>query len=42
MMEWWDEAFLPKEVREARKKSVAAQLNDDYEIAALTNCKTFK
>jgi hypothetical protein len=42
VMEWWDEPFLPKELRETRKKSVAAQLNDDYAAAALTNCKTFK
>ncbi len=41
-MEWWDEAFLPKALRETRKKSRAAQEVDDREQLAVENCKTVK
>ena len=41
-MEWWDEAFLPKSLRETRKKSRAAQEVDDREHLAVENCKTVK
>lgn len=38
-VEWWDEFFLPREKRELRRVSRAAQEQDDYPLAALTNCK---
>jgi hypothetical protein len=41
-MEWWDEIFLPKALRETRKKSRAAQEIDDYGLVAAHNCKTIK
>lgn len=41
-MEWWDELFLPKDIREGRKKSVAASSADDYEHVAIVNIKTYK
>lgn len=41
-MEWWDEAFLPKDLKELRKSSRAAAEIDNYDKAALMNCKTFK
>ncbi|CAM9669403.1 unnamed protein product, partial [Ectocarpus fasciculatus] len=41
-VEWWDEALLPKVIRETRKSSRAAQEKDDYEQANIVNCKTHK
>jgi hypothetical protein len=41
-MEWWDEAFLPKDLREARKRSRAKQEVDDFDHLAFANCKTVK
>ena len=41
-LEWWDEALLPKAVREERKRSRAAQERDDSALRALNNCKTHK
>ena len=29
-MEWWDEAFLAKSLREIRRRSLALANNDDY------------
>lgn len=41
-MEWWDEAFLPKELRDRRKISKAAAENDDFALLSLSNNKTYK
>lgn len=43
-LEWWDEAFLPKERRDARKISKAALLNsaEDIALLALHHARTFK
>jgi hypothetical protein len=41
-MEWWDEAFLPKVLREARKRSRAKLENDDFSELSFINCKTYK
>ena len=41
-MEWWDEAFLPKAMREERRKSKARQQDDDFEHLSVSNCKTVK
>lgn len=41
-MEWWDEAFLPKILRDNRRKSRAKQEQDDFEDLSYSNCKTFK
>jgi hypothetical protein len=41
-MEWWDEAFLPKELRETRKKTKASQDIDDYPRTAAEFCKTIR
>jgi U4/U6 small nuclear ribonucleoprotein PRP3 len=41
-MEWWDELFLPKNIRDDRKKSVAASGADNYEHTAIINVKTHK
>lgn len=41
-MEWWDESFLPKEVRESKRKSVAAASRDDFSLLAITNSKTYR
>lgn len=41
-MEWWDEAFLPKDLREKRKISKAAAENDDFSLLDLENNKTYK
>jgi U4/U6 small nuclear ribonucleoprotein PRP3 len=42
-MEWWDEFFLPKPRREMRKLSkVAQQEENDYELLAMVNNKTWK
>eukprot|EP01041_Mallomonas_annulata_P005310 gene5310-10621_t len=43
VMEWWDEALLPKGVREERKRSRAAQdKEDDCALRALQHTKTYK
>ena len=41
-MEWWDESFLPKDIRESRRRSLVQSSNDDYEKLLLQNSKTFK
>ena len=41
-IEWWDEAFLPKDLRELRRKSKAALLVDDFDKLDLTHCKTMR
>lgn len=41
-MEWWDEAFLPKQKRDQRKISKAAQEKDDFEYLSITNNKTYQ
>jgi len=41
-MEWWDEAFLPKEIRESRRKSFAAANNDNFSQLDISNSKTFR
>jgi U4/U6 small nuclear ribonucleoprotein PRP3 len=41
-MEWWDEAFLPKQQREERKRSRAAADKDDYSLVAITYVKSFQ
>jgi U4/U6 small nuclear ribonucleoprotein PRP3 len=41
-MEWWDEAFLPKEVRESRRISKAAADKDDFSLLAAGNNKTHR
>jgi hypothetical protein len=41
-VEWWDEAFLPKNIRENRKRSRVAADHDDTELLAINNTKTFK
>lgn len=41
-IEWWDEAFLPKDIREQRKKSKAALLIDNFDLLALVNNKTHR
>ena len=41
-MEWWDEAYLPKLLRENRKKSRAAAEQDDFQHLALHHTKTYK
>jgi U4/U6 small nuclear ribonucleoprotein PRP3 len=43
-LEWWDEAFLPKERRDARRVSKAAHLQAESDIAllALQNARTYK
>lgn len=41
-MEWWDEAFLPKNNREERKRSRAAADRDDYHIASVMYVKSFQ
>lgn len=41
-MEWWDEAFLPKDLRNQRKSSRAAAEIDNYDKVLLTHCKTYK
>lgn len=39
-LEWWDEDFLPKDVRETRHGSKAAADVDDYHQLSINNCKT--
>lgn len=41
-VEWWDEPFLPKGTRDARRGSKAAQLLDHFHELALGNSKTHK
>ena len=41
-LEWWDEAFLPKNVREERKRSRAALEREDFALRAIQHCKTYK
>lgn len=43
-LEWWDEAFLPKERRDARKVSKAALLNsaEDICLLAVHHARTYK
>jgi len=43
VMEWWDEAFLPKERRDLRKISKAAVSEaDDVQLLAAQNARTYK
>lgn len=41
-MEWWDEVFLPKDIRESRQSSRVSYDEDHYPKAHLQYCKTFK
>ena len=41
-MEWYDELFLPKELKERRKQSRAALEQDNYDDLSIQNCKTYK
>jgi hypothetical protein len=41
-IEWWDEVYLPKELRETRKKSKAAMLLDNFDELDIVNSKTYK
>ncbi len=41
-MEWWDEAFLPKELRDNRKISRAAAEKDDFAQLSAAHSKTMK
>jgi hypothetical protein len=41
-MEWWDEAFLHKAVREERRKSKARAQQDDFSLLSTAYCKTMK
>jgi hypothetical protein len=41
-MEWWDEAFLHKAVREERRKSKARAQQDDFSLLSTVYCKTMK
>ena len=38
----WDEAFLPKQTRELRRRSKAAQQEDNSALLHYQNCRTFK
>ncbi|KAJ8611249.1 hypothetical protein CTAYLR_004134 [Chrysophaeum taylorii] len=40
-MEWWDEEFLPKEVRTKRLSSVAERVKDQYELCSVENSRFF-
>lgn len=43
VLEWWDEAFLPKERRDLRKISKAATSEiDDVQLLAAQNARTYK
>jgi U4/U6 small nuclear ribonucleoprotein PRP3 len=43
VLEWWDEAFLPKERRDLRKISKAATSEiDDVQLLAVQNARTYK
>ena len=42
ILEWWDEVYIAKNIREDRKKTKAAYIIDDYELLQLTNVKTWK
>eukprot|EP01038_Epipyxis_sp_PR26KG_P014609 gene14609-19618_t len=41
-LEWWDEIFLPKELRENRKRSKATFELDPFESLSYSNSKTLK
>jgi U4/U6 small nuclear ribonucleoprotein PRP3 len=41
-MEWWDENFLPKALKEKRRQSRALMDIDDFPSLSLANCKTHK
>jgi hypothetical protein len=41
-MEWWDELYLPKLRRDARKISKASLEVDEYPIASIQHNKTYK
>lgn len=41
-MESWDEAFLPKAMREERRKFKARAQIDDFESLNAANCRTIK
>lgn len=41
-MEWWDEAFLPKEKRDQRRVSRAAAEQDDFPLLSATHCKVIR
>ena len=41
-VEWWDEAFLPKELRELRRRSVAAAAGDDSSLLDIAHAKTHR
>lgn len=38
-MEWWDEEFVPKDVRQKRLASAAERIVDHYDTCALENCR---
>jgi U4/U6 small nuclear ribonucleoprotein PRP3 len=42
VMEWWDELFLPRDVRDKRSQSRALAEHDDFEYLSCANCKTLK
>ena len=42
ILEWWDEAYIAKTIREDRKKIKANYSIDDYELLQLSNVKTWK
>lgn len=41
-MEWWDEAYLPKEIRELRRKSMAPANADHLSLLDISNSKTYR
>ena len=41
-MEWYDEIFLPKDIKEKRKISRAALEQDNFDDLSIQNCKTYK
>lgn len=41
-MEWWDELFLPKQMRETRKSSKSYAENDHFDSLNIINNKTYK
>jgi hypothetical protein len=41
-MEWWDEQFLPAELRAQRSKSRALEQQDDFDKLALKNSRTHR
>lgn len=42
VMEWWDELFLPKDLRDRRSQSRTLADHDDFEYLSCVNCKTMK